>query len=256
MASADEIESMLTSFFAGGSSDGIGDGGGELSYSELGLLGALGQTVAGSLDMTGDLDIAAPVTCVTPLDPLVTDEPAAFVHHINAEALSKASTAPCLSPTLITDKLMSPLSKRTKPTAHRGKPRTRDPEEEAASSKSSETEDTEAPPKEEQTSMDEQPQAATVEAIGVEHEQKQSVSVADAAETARLERMMRNRASAAQSRKRKRQQVEDLEADVASLRETVRKLTEQNATLRRECKQMADSPLEPASRPPPLAPCA
>merc|ERR1719164_187133 len=57
-------------------------------------------------------------TNVTPID-LPMDEPAAFVHHINSDALSKASTAPCLSPTLITDKLISPLSKRSKPTAQR-----------------------------------------------------------------------------------------------------------------------------------------
>jgi len=47
--------------------------------------------------------------------------------------------------------------------------------------------------------------------------------------------MMRNRASAAESRKRKRQQLEEYETLVASLQESVRKLKQQNEDLRRAC---------------------
>jgi len=48
-------------------------------------------------------------------------------------------------------------------------------------------------------------------------------------------RKERNRASAMESRKRKRQQVEDLEALVLELKATVHTLTAQNAALRRDC---------------------
>jgi len=52
-------------------------------------------------------------------------------------------------------------------------------------------------------------------------------------------RKERNRASASESRKRKRQQVEDLESLILGLKETVRVLTEQNAALRRDCFERA-----------------
>ena len=54
------------------------------------------------------------------------------------------------------------------------------------------------------------------------------------------DRKQRNRDSAAESRKRKRQHVEDLEALLATLKRDAAALTTRNAELRRECAQLAD----------------
>jgi len=74
--------------------------------------------------------------------------------------------------------------------------------------------------------------------------------VGESAEDKRLKRMRRNRESAAMSRNRKKQYVEELEAQVASLNETVRSLQTENFDLRRECAR-ARGPMS-ASSPPPL----
>ena len=55
-------------------------------------------------------------------------------------------------------------------------------------------------------------------------------------EKKRAERMMRNRASAAESRKRKRAHVDELEAQVAQLHAAVATLTAENATLKAQIK--------------------
>ena len=56
----------------------------------------------------------------------------------------------------------------------------------------------------------------------------------DAAEEKRLKRMRRNRESAAQSRNRKKQYVEELEAQVQQLEDAVNGLHNENCELRRE----------------------
>ena len=61
-----------------------------------------------------------------------------------------------------------------------------------------------------------------------------------------MERMMRNRESAANSRKRKKAKVEELEALVASLKEEVQSLKRQNVELRSECMRFAPDSSSPA----------
>ena len=60
----------------------------------------------------------------------------------------------------------------------------------------------------------------------------------ETAEEKRLRRMRRNRESAAMSRNRKKQYVEELEAQVAQLHEITRTLKSENFELRRECARM------------------
>ena len=60
----------------------------------------------------------------------------------------------------------------------------------------------------------------------------------ETAEEKRLRRMRRNRESAAMSRNRKKQYVEELEAQVAQLHEITRTLKTENFELRRECARM------------------
>ena len=72
----------------------------------------------------------------------------------------------------------------------------------------------------------------------------------DSAEEKRLKRMRRNRESAAQSRNRKKQYVEELEAQVRHLEETVSGLHSENFELRREHARLMGQPVP--SAPPPL----
>lgn len=72
----------------------------------------------------------------------------------------------------------------------------------------------------------------------------------DSAEEKRLKRMRRNRESAAQSRNRKKQYVEELEAQVRHLEETVNGLHAENFELRREHARMTGQPF--TSTPPVL----
>jgi hypothetical protein len=65
----------------------------------------------------------------------------------------------------------------------------------------------------------------------------------ETAEEKRLKRMKRNRESAAMSRNRKKQYVEELEAQLASLSNAVHTLTSENHELRRECVRMGGAPL-------------
>ena len=62
-------------------------------------------------------------------------------------------------------------------------------------------------------------------------------------EEKRVRRMRRNRESAAMSRNRKKQYVEELESEVAHLHEITRSLKTENIELRRECARMRGAPL-------------
>ena len=68
----------------------------------------------------------------------------------------------------------------------------------------------------------------------------------DSAEEKRLKRMRRNRESAAMSRNRKKQYVEELEARVAALNETVQSLHSENFELRREHARLQGKPMPTA----------
>jgi len=68
----------------------------------------------------------------------------------------------------------------------------------------------------------------------------------DSAEEKRLKRMRRNRESAAMSRNRKKQYVEELEARVAALNETVQSLHSENFELRREHARLLGKPMPTA----------
>jgi len=72
----------------------------------------------------------------------------------------------------------------------------------------------------------------------------------DSQEEKRLKRMRRNRESAAMSRNRKKQYVEELEATVASLKDTVQNLHSENFELRREHARLTGQPMP---EPPPTA---
>lgn len=76
----------------------------------------------------------------------------------------------------------------------------------------------------------------------------------ESAEEKRLKRMRRNRESAAMSRSRKKQYVEELEAQVAFLQESVRALQSQNVELRRNITHVGEpgslSPSLPLPSPP------
>ena len=80
----------------------------------------------------------------------------------------------------------------------------------------------------------------------------------ESAEDKRLKRMRRNRESAAMSRNRKKQYVEELETQVASLHEAVRNLQSENMELRRACAHarngLSTSPPPLPMPSPPLAP--
>ena len=81
----------------------------------------------------------------------------------------------------------------------------------------------------------------------------------DSAEDKRLKRMRRNRESAAMSRHRKKQYVEDLEAQVAFLKESRPRSSPRTATSRRECahaREPSAARSRRRARPPPGAPCA
>lgn len=149
------------------------------------------------------------------------DEAAAFVRHINSGDFPKIAAAlPCTSPTAITDSLLTPKSKRSKPKAVRA--RKADPVAPAAVAAASDSEAGEAvapdsPSRDGEPAPEEEPESE------------------EQLEKTRYERMMRNRASAAQSRKRKKEHTEQLEALVASLRETKQKLQEENEALRLQC---------------------
>merc|ERR1719231_984539 len=206
--------------------------------------------------------------CITPLDiMLTTDDTAAFVHHINTEVNappesstlhtvavhgSPESSSPhtvavhgspesakllqCESPTQITASLRTPASKRSKTTA---KP-TPKPTAKATAARASPTpsapetlvSDDGAPEAPESTMI---PCTSGGESADTEGAPQGPIAEGDSSEQKRHQRMMRNRASAAQSRKRKRQQVEELEAMVASLKESVRALTQSNNELKRDC---------------------
>lgn len=71
----------------------------------------------------------------------------------------------------------------------------------------------------------------------------------ETAEEKRLRRMRRNRESAAVSRNRKKQYVEELEAHVACLNHAVRTLKHENAELRRECERLGGNPLPAVNEP-------
>lgn len=132
------------------------------------------------------------------LRPLVVedDEPTAFVLHLNRKSSPPPDRA-CASPTHITDALLTPVSsKHAKPRARRFKPHVVSP-----------------------TSI---PDTDVVSALT----SKQEVS---------SDRKQRKRDSAAESRKRKRSQLQDLEALAATLKSDVADLMAQNAELRREC---------------------
>jgi len=73
-----------------------------------------------------------------------------------------------------------------------------------------------------------------------------STAVAETTEEKRLKRMRRNRESAAMSRNRKKQYVEELEAQVANLHKRVQLLQSENVVLRRECSIARHSPTPPS----------
>ena len=73
---------------------------------------------------------------------------------------------------------------------------------------------------------------STDSTIGADHSDNNNHG--DSAEEKRLKRMRRNRESAAQSRNRKKQYVEELEAQVRQLEDTVNALQGENFELRRE----------------------
>jgi hypothetical protein len=132
-----------------------------------------------------------------PLD-LVDTKTTALLNHESSPAAARASA----SPTHITDILLTPArSKHTTTTARRFEGK-----ESAAASPTDTGSDSD-----------------------------QSSSKEEAADSKQQERMQRNRTSAAKSRKRKLEHMDELEAQVASLKSSVAALTAQNAELRRAC---------------------
>ena len=86
---------------------------------------------------------------------------------------------------------------------------------------------------------------ATLDSLDADMDDDDGVPLDDAAaEDKRLKRMRRNRESAAMSRNRKKQYVEELETQVASLHEHVRSLQSENFELRRACARARGSSLE------------
>jgi len=176
-----------------------------------------------------------------------SDEPAAFVLHMNRDAPELS----CESPTQITSSLQTPAAK-----AKHSKPRTFKAAA-PAKTKRAKVEGTTpaasaaaAEPREEPSSVPASDSETVVEEVAdVAADGAPTPPLASDDETKRVQRMLRNRASAAESRKRKRQQLEDYETLVASLTEAVQKLKQQNEELRRACALAGGKPLETPSQP-------
>jgi len=172
------------------------------------------------------LDLSLITTGMTSFEAAVADETAAFVHHINGSP-SLASSS-CASP--ITEILLTPTAKSKKPLASRPKntpPRCSIPATDAdclaSDSNILRVSAGELDPTE---TKENAADAADDELPAMDNELQ---------EHKRSERIRRNRESAAQSRKRKRQHVEELEALAATLRSKAQSLREQNVELRHKC---------------------
>jgi len=200
--------------------------------------------------------------------PPPADEPAAFVFHINRDALDgdscggTSSDAPahvdvssCDSPTLITSTLaLTPIKEnRPKAKASRAGAATK-PKRQKSEATGQKRAKVNAAGRVSPATAASAEAATAVSTEAIEDEGNSGASdgemVSDDLETdlpiatstaaspgddnsKRVQRMMRNRASAAESRKRKRKQVEECEALVQSLKDAVKKLQEQNDELRR-----------------------
>ena len=179
--------------------------------------------------------------CHTPLSTCegsgdeAADDLASFMYCITDDA-PPAPTKPtsCDSPTHITDMLLTPLSKRKRPTPLRADFAAQPPavvvEDSAAASHSEWAEWAAAAADVIRTVDNESDSASSVSSPALRP------TTFESEEDKRAERMRRNRASAAESRKRKRQHVEELEELVAQLKNKVHTLREENATLQHKCE--------------------
>lgn len=189
-----------------------------------------------------------------------TDEPAQFVHFINSEQPSLPSKGTCDSPTLITASLSTTNSpkkkKNTRPKSGFVAPeRIAEPAATAAAttpplvaeaSRAAEggsTQQEDKAPADASTGPDAPVEAVDGESVKLDlsafDEELNTTSddpaAASGMDKKKYDRMMRNRASAAQSRKRKRQHVEELQALVARLKEELQALKKENMELRQDC---------------------
>jgi len=207
------------------------------------------------------------------------DEPAAFVFHLNRDAVPEASRH---SPTQITSTLtLTPTSKRAKPNTSRSKapPKAKraknaapaadapaaapaaDATPPAAAEEIPETPETPKTPDFDHDNSSEPSEAPPAADAETEEDAAAADGTppadVDAAEDKRMQRMMRNRASAAESRKRKRKQMEEYETLVKTLHERVAELERQNSELRKACALASGKgqppPLEVPPPPPPPA---
>lgn len=182
--------------------------------------------IPGSLVSLPMLDLSAIPTGVTSFESALTDETAAFVHHINGSPSLAASS--CASP--ITEILLTPTAKSKKPLANRPK--------NASPRSSMSATDADCLGSDSNTlhvSAGQLDPTETKENAAEAAGHELPATDTELQEQKRLERIRRNRESAAQSRKRKRQHVEELEALVATLRSKAQLLREQNVELRHKC---------------------
>lgn len=187
------------------------------------------------------MDLTEMSTRTSPLElARVDDKPTALALRTDIEVSPAGSS--CASPTGITDMLLTPTSKRSKPNARRAASMLQPHATEDATSTSSNV-----------AWSDETILKMCGFAAEGEEPAPAPGSKEEDLEAKKMDRIHRNRVSAAQSRKRKRQHVEDLESLLASLKKDAQALQDDNAELRRQCAALADGvldtlpPTEPAN---------